>query len=109
MKNRRITKSQWRSEARHLWGDDPMAWAFVCPSCGHVATVSEWKAAGAGEGMVAFSCIGRALGVAAGLGADTGPCNYAGGGLFQLNPVTVIEEDGSTHNVFEFAPKQETS
>jgi hypothetical protein len=36
-----------------------------------------------------------------------GPCNYAGGGLFKLNPVTVVmdpDEHGSReHCVFEFA------
>jgi hypothetical protein len=31
-----------------------------------------------------------------------GPCDYAGGGLIRLNPVTVVDGD-KTHDVFEFA------
>ena len=31
------------------------------------------------------------------------PCNYSGGDLFRLNPVTVVFPDGEKHQVFEFA------
>ena len=74
-----------------------MKWRFVCPSCGHVASVKDWKDAGASEGEVAFSCVGRHLNAddAKTFKHDGGPCQYAGGGLFGLNPVTVIHEDGT--------------
>lgn len=87
-----------------------MKWAFVCPSCGHVQTVADYKAAGAPEGGVAFSCIGRYTGATQELGTKQGgPCNYAGGGLFRLNPVGVIFED-TKRDVFEFAkPKDEAN
>ena len=98
-----MTQEQWRAEAVELFGPDPMDWKFVCPSCGHVASVRDWKDAGATEGEAAFSCVGRHL------NADDkntfqkkgGPCQYAGGGLFKLNPVKV---DGH-ENVFAFAER----
>lgn len=54
-----MTHAEWLAEATRRFGDDPMAWKFVCPSCGHIASVQDWKDAGAPEGAVAFSCIGR--------------------------------------------------
>lgn len=102
-----MTLEQWQAQARALFGDDAMAWKFACPSCGHVATVADWKAAGAPEGAVAFSCIGRWL------CADDkktfrkqgGPCQYTGGGLFKLNPVAVTDAAGVVHMMFAFAEK----
>lgn len=100
-----MTRAEWLAEGEQLFGKDPMAWRFACPACGHVATVKDWKDAGAPEGAVAFSCVGRwlpdareALG-----GKGKGPCNYAGGGLFDLNPVRV-EFEGTVCGVFAFAP-----
>lgn len=105
--HRDVTWEEWKAEARQLFGDDPLDWAFVCPVCGHRATVRDWRAAGASEGMIAFSCIGRSAGAkreAFGKGPrKKGPCNYAGGGLFALNPVSVAYPDGATRATFEFA------
>jgi hypothetical protein len=99
------THDDWLAEGRKLFGEDRLRWKFICPSCGHVASVKEWKEAGASEGEVAFSCIGRHLGAN---GDNTfkrngGPCNYAGGGLIGLNPVKVILSDGKSQLVFDFA------
>ena len=100
-----MTHEEWTAEAVRRFGVDPMKWAFTCPSCNHVATVADWKAAGAGEGEVAFSCVGRHIegGDAKTFKRKGGPCNYAGGGLFKLNPVTVTMGDGTEHSVFAFA------
>lgn len=86
-----MTHTEWFTEGERLFGTDIMQWRFVCPSCGHVASVQDWKDAGAPEGAVAFSCIGRYLPQCneAFNGPGTGPCNYTGGGLFGLNPVDV--------------------
>lgn len=103
---------EWRAEARRLFGDDPMQWRFVCPSCGHVASVADWKAAGASEREVAFSCVGRHLEHRREIFEKPGPCNYAGGGLLRLNPVSVLTGKGESVNVFEFAtpsPKDHSS
>lgn len=107
---REVTHQQWLDEARERFGPDASLWRFVCPHCGHVAATKDWKAAGAPDGAIAFSCIGRWLsgpvmqvGPVAG-GPTKGPCDYAGGGLFRMNPVTVVHRNGQTHHVFEFAP-----
>lgn len=100
---RRISHTDWLAEGRRRFGDDVMKWKFVCPSCGHVASVQNWKDVGATEGEIAFSCVGRHLPNAKTLGKRPGPCNYAGGGLFKLNPVTVEMEDDGEADRFEFA------
>lgn len=87
-----MTKAEWEAEGRRRFGDDMRQWRFVCPSCGHVASVQDWFDAGATEGQVAFSCVGRYLGNAKEMCQRPGPCNYAGGGLFRLNPQDVDGE-----------------
>lgn len=101
-----MTIEEWRALGAKRFGDDYRHWRFVCPSCHHVASVEDWNSAGAPEGAVAFSCVGRYGG---GSGEKTfkqrgGPCDYAGGGLFKLNPITVIDAEGKEHSVFDFAP-----
>jgi hypothetical protein len=101
-----MTIEEWKADGARLFGADTSAWKFVCPSCGYVATVKDWKDAKAPEGAVGFSCVGRWRGAD---GQNTfkrkggEPCNYTGGGLFKLNPITVIAEDGAEHQVFDFA------
>ena len=104
MPTRKLTHADWVAEGNRLYGEDALKWAFRCPVCGHVATVQEWKDAGAPDGGIAFSCIGRWKDggrEAFSVGQET-PCNYAGGGLLRLNPVHV-DRDGEVHQVFEFA------
>ena len=99
-----ISPEEWRAKGIELFGEDRMEWAFVCPSCGHVATVKDWKEAGASPGHVGFSCIGRWLGSPDEntFTKNGGPCQYSGGGLISLNPITIETEPGPTH-VFDFA------
>lgn len=92
-----MTKKEWEAEGQRRFGDDIMKWKFVCPSCGHVASVQDWKDAGATEGQVAFSCVGRHVENAKEMCQKPGPCNYAGGGLIGLNP---IEVDGGRYFAF---------
>lgn len=101
---RRVTVDEWRAEGARRFGTDQMQWRWKCPSCGHVASTQDYKDAGAKSSMVGFSCIGRSLpkcNEAFG-GPGSGPCNYAGGGLIGLNPITVIV-DGKEVAMFEFA------
>ena len=98
-----MTRAEWHAEGTALFGKDEMTWRFVCPSCKHVASVQDWKDAGAHTEHVAFSCVGRWLGAD---GSKTfkgkgGPCNYAGGGLIGMNP---IEVDGT--RMFAFAARR---
>jgi hypothetical protein len=100
-----MTRAEWIAEATRRFGSDPIGWRFICPSCSHVASVKDWRDAGASEGAVAFSCVGRYLDADGTMAFKLagGPCNYAGGGLFKINPVTVIDDEGRKHTVFAFA------
>lgn len=99
-----MTFQEWHDKGVKLFGEDKAKWAFVCPSCGHVATVQDYRDAGAPTGAVAYSCVGRWKGPRSNAfhGSGSGPCNYAGGGLIRLNPVEV---DGEFY--FDFAPGKE--
>lgn len=90
-----MTEQEWRERGKKLFGEDWMQWQFVCPVCKHVASVQDYKNAGAPQNAVAFSCVGR--------WDATIDCNYAGGGFIRLNPVEVVGENGDTHTLFEFA------
>lgn len=107
----RLTHAEWLAEGARRFGPDPIKWRFVCPSCNHVAAAEDWKAAGASAGAVGFSCLGRFTGDPKKAHDNTfmrsgGPCNYTGGGLFRMNPVTITFEDGSTQTAFDFAPTE---
>lgn len=92
----------WRAEAVRRFGPDPLGWRFVCPCCGHVVSVRDYKAAGAPQGAYGFSCIGRYLGGGRdAFGAGAGPCNYTTGGLFNLSPIKVTEGK-ETYSYFAF-------
>lgn len=96
----RYTDDEWQAEGVKRFGEDRMTWRFVCPSCGHVASVQDYKDAGAPSEAVAFSCVGRWLPNPSEMCVKPGPCNYAGGGLFGLNPVEI---EGRESRVFAFA------
>ena len=103
-----MTYDAFIAEARRRFGDDSAAWKFVCPSCGYVAPVQEWRDAGAPESAVAFSCVGRWTSAddAETSRNEGGPCQYAGGGLFNLNPLTITGH-GEPYHVFSLAPQRE--
>ncbi len=95
-----MTQDEWGAEAKRRFGDDPMKWKFVCPVCGLVQSTQDYKDAGAPSTTVAFSCVGRWK-----EGVD---CNYAGGGLFRLNPVNVKHDDGEIVQAFNFAEEDKS-
>lgn len=101
--SRAATHEEWEKEAIGLFGPNTLDWKFVCPACGVATAVREWLEVGA-EKQVAFSCIGRSTKAKreAFGGKGPGPCNYAGGGLFRLNPVAVTMKSGEVNTVFEF-------
>jgi hypothetical protein len=98
-----MTHEEWMAEGARRFGEDVLAWRFVCPSCGHVAKTSDWRDAGAPETTAAFSCVGRWLPNPKEMCDPPGPCNYAGGGLFALNPVIVTLPGGKERTCFAFA------
>jgi hypothetical protein len=108
----KLTKEQWDAEGTRLFGLDKMTWRFQCPACKHVMGVRDYQDARAPSGVVGYSCIGRYhpdgprfrdLGQTDGL-QGVG-CDYAGGGLFGLNPQPVEFDDGAVRKVFAFAPE----
>lgn len=95
-----LTYAEWEAEGVRRFGPNKMKWKFVCPACGFIASAEDYKNAGAPSMVVGFSCIGRWLPYAReAFAKGDGPCNYAGGGLFRLNP---LEVDGA--HFFDFAP-----
>lgn len=103
-----MTLDEWSAEGHRLFGDDQMTWRFICPVCGHIACVGDWKAAGAPQGAVAFACVGRWIEGSKNAfeKQGDGPCTYSGGGLFQLNPLRVEYPDGESTTWFDFAEAQ---
>ena len=102
-----MTEKEWREKGTRLYGEDVKNWKFKCPSCGYIASVNEWKDAGDDGGQSGFSCIGRLLGSKKPMGDKTGgPCNYAGGGLFRINPVEITTKSGETVYYFDFADNE---
>ena len=70
----KYTHTEWLSELKERFGDDLTKWAFVCPACGKVSTVQEFKDAGADPNDAYQTCIGRHIGKG---------CNWAAFGLFK--------------------------
>jgi hypothetical protein len=96
-----ISEKDWAAIGRKLYGDDRRDWKFKCPVCGNVATARDYEMAGASEGTVGFSCLGRWTGATSSFNGSA-PCNYAGGGLIRLNPIFILTESGHKHNLFDF-------
>lgn len=102
-KTKVMTRDEWNAKGIELFGTDQMGWQFVCPSCKSVMSVQDYKDAGAPETAIAFSCVGRWSGANRQmLEKGEGLCNYAGGGLFKINP---LEVDGQRY--FDFATFRE--
>ena len=106
---KKLIYEEWEKIGKRLYGDDKKEWRFKCPSCGFVQTFNDFLKAGAtkedAQGMIGFSCIGRVMDKKEeflGKKKDGKPCNYAGGGLFRINPITIISE-GKEQGYFDFA------
>jgi len=96
----------WRQDGFERFGDDEKEWRFVCPNCGHVASVQDFIDAGAKDvGSVGFACLGVFLDDCESLYVDPGdgPCVYDGSGFLTRNPIAVTSPDGSTKRLFAFA------
>ena len=103
---------EWLAEGRELFGRDIMKWKFRCPMCGHVASVQDFKDAGAEDPNDSFQeCIGRYLGAGAPGSPDGNPngCNWASYGLFGIpndKGRLVMAEDGKVLEIFDFAREE---
>lgn len=76
---------------------------FRCPVCGNYQSVEDFKALKVDNdtigGVFYYSCIGR---YSDAKNMSEKPCNYTSGGLFVLNDLFVIKEDGKKTGVFDF-------
>ena len=99
-----VKEKDWKAIAAKYYAKKPRYWKFKCPSCGHVQSVesviihnqeltekevSEW---------IYFNCEGR-----------TNPkhgCDWTLGGLLGIHKLEVVQQDGSTISVFEFADEK---
>jgi hypothetical protein len=109
-----ITQGELLAELRKRFGDDPKAWAFVCPSCGDVASATDFRVAldanGRGDepasNHLGQVCIGRILGALKREqpqgGYKSRGCDWAAFGLFS-GPMFVIFPDGRAEPSFRIA------
>ncbi|NEA22643.1 VVA0879 family protein [Actinomadura bangladeshensis] len=123
--HRKLTQAELVAEARARFGDDPLDWAFECPSCGDVATGRDFREALAehprknrdGSDTIASDvlgqeCIGRTVGALKGPANDTGKgqakrgCDWCAYGFFP-GPWEIILPDGRTMNGFPLADRAE--
>jgi len=92
-----MSKVAWMERGTRLFGEDKMKWRFVCPACGNIAAVEDfrkYKDNGAEPDKATCNCIGRFDGEHGHVVMGTAkPCNYTGYGLFNLCPVMVIDGD----------------
>lgn len=98
---KRYTADEWRLEGRRRFGDDVMNWKFLCPMCGHVASVRDFKNAGASGPDCAYTeCIGRYIGKGSQKKDDSSGCDWCCYGLYGI-PQGGIIVDGL--HIFDFA------
>jgi hypothetical protein len=92
-----IPEAEWKAKGQELFGPDMHTWKFVCPACGHVASVDlakrRWPEL-EGKGWRPWSeCIGRHT--------RRGGCDWAAYGLF-CGPLKIKHADGKISFAFDF-------
>lgn len=66
----------WRAEAERRFGGDRLKWRFRCPMCGHIASVQDFKDAGAKSPNCAYQeCLDRYTGKGSPKKGDSSGCN----------------------------------
>ena len=103
MSQQEISLDDWQAKGKELFGEDYMRWRFVCPGCGNIATVEDFrqfKDKGASPNDAVQACIGRFSG--GDWAKKTKPCNYAAYGLLHLSPLVVVDEEGNKTQAFGF-------
>lgn len=106
--------NEWMEEGVRLFGHDFNKWKFKCPICGHVASIQDFRDAGAKDPNVAYQeCIGRYKGAGAPGNADGNPegCNWAAYGLFGIpnnKGRLILADDGTVVEAFDYAREEVT-
>ena|SRR5690349_18648179 len=114
---RKLTQAELLTEARARFGDDPLKWAFICPSCGDTANGEDFQKALAehprtnlrtekpviASDIVGQECIGRTLGALSKKAYKGRGCDWAAYGLF-AGPWEIALPNGRTAHSFALAP-----
>jgi hypothetical protein len=98
--------AEWQAEMKSRFPSSDAA-AFICPACGHVATVKDHKDAGGDENDAPQACIGRTNGKGTKNQKDEGyGCNWAAFGLLKTigKGRIIVMPEGKEVHVFDFAP-----
>jgi len=97
VERRTITFAEWQAEGTEKFGDDMHKWRFKCPVCEETQSFREFVDARVDnpDAKFYFSCIGRWV-------KDRG-CDWTLGGLFRIHKTEVIDPEGTTIAVMEFA------
>lgn len=108
----RVYKSvnEWKAEGEKRFGPDILKWRVKCPMCGHIATVEDFKNAGAKSPDDAFfNCLGRYTGKGTPKEGDSSGCNWAAYGLFGIprGGAIVMESEEDGFQIFDFAGEDE--
>lgn len=111
-KEKVFTQKEWMEEGKKRFGEDIMKWKFKCPMCGHVASIQEFKDAGAEDPNCAYTeCLGRYTGKGSPQKGDSSGCNWAAYGLFGIpndkGIVVISEESGYGVEVYPYADEDE--
>jgi hypothetical protein len=108
------TQADLMAECVRRFGQDAKQWAFVCPTCGDVATIQDFIDAGDGN-KAGQECIGRLLGSpeakrvkgrrACGPAKGHRGCNWAAFGLLRGPWKVTLPADGDKpeRDVWSFA------
>lgn len=106
-----LTRDEWFALGKKLYGDNVEDWRVRCPMCSHIATVKDFKEAGADGPDSAFvECLGRYTGKSSPVKGDSSGCNWAAYGLFGIpndKAYIVMFPDGDKSEVFPFADDPE--
>ena len=102
MKN--MSLQEWISKGEALFGKNIEDWKFVCPACGHIASVKEFTELGVDADYAKGNCIGRLTGKGSPVEGDNSGCNWTAGGLFGTlgKGVKVSRPDGKVVEAFMF-------
>lgn len=105
----------WLEKAIKLYGENAGVWKFKCPCCETVQTAMDFVNAGLSKKdagtSIAKECIGRYLpkkqkAISEKKIIKGEPCDYAGYGLFRLNPIEIEMDDGRMQYAFAFADEE---
>lgn len=102
------TLEEWQAEMRGRFTSMEEV-AFICPACGHVATVKDHMAAGGKADDAPQGCIGRTNGKGSKNGKDQGfGCNWAAYGLLGTmgKGRKIVFPDKHETEVFDFAKEE---